>query len=67
MTDPAGVKADPRPVLMMGDEPDTADALMRLADKYALVSFCSHSFTRAKKHPQRAELEAAIRAALEAA
>ena len=56
MTDPVGVTVNPRPVLMTGDEPDAVAELMRLADKYALVSFCSHSFTRAKNHPQRAEL-----------
>lgn len=66
MTDPVGVTEDPRPVLMMGDEPDTVAELMRLADTYALVGYCSPSYTQAKSHSYRSLLEDAIRAALEA-
>ena len=66
MTDPVGVTADPRPVLMMGDEPDTVAELMALADRYAVDAFNGQSFTRAFCGHHRDKLEAAIRAALEA-
>lgn len=62
MTDPVGVAQDPRPVLMMGDEPDTVAELMALVDLYATAFLFAGNGAAAG----RDRVEAAIRAALEA-
>lgn len=65
MTDPVGVTADPRKVLMMCDEPDTVAELMGAVDLAArYASWAGADEYRISTF--RANVEAAIRAALEA-